>query len=469
MDFRSMFQDPGNQWSSNTQVFFPNDPQFASSTERWNAYERPTYKAAVRPGSAEDVQKIIKLAASNEFPFLVTGGNHGYSATFGTLDDGLAIDMRNFNSVTINAAANTMTIGGGTIFNQIFDPLYNAGKEIQSGACSTVGVLGITLGGGVGRYQGIHGLLLDALQSVRMVTAKGDLITVSSASNSDLFWGLRGAGMNFGAITEATYRVRDLTNGGQVRNADLIFPVSAAPEFFKALQSFKAKQPKEMACIALVICDNATGEAQILVNFTFPGPEDEFMKLIQPFLDLNPATQVINTLPWNELVTKSGFGIDALLAVKGQPHSIFASNLKNIDSSKWVEIFNRMNDFYASTPAARTSAISLEIYSNEAVAAVPDDATAYPWRDAQAYVMFQMGWTDPSATNAANALAIELRNMVVSTSGYSGLTTYVSYAHGDETLEQKYGANKLPRLQALKKKWDPKNVFAYNNAIVPST
>ena len=93
-----------------------------------------------------------------------------------------------------------------------------------------------------------------------MVTAKGDLITVSSTSNSDLFWGLRGAGMNFGAIIEATYRVSDLTNEGQVRNADLIFPASAAPEFFKALQSFKAKQPKEMACIALVICDNATGE-----------------------------------------------------------------------------------------------------------------------------------------------------------------------------------------------------------------
>lgn len=108
--------------------------------------------------------------------------------------------------------------------------------------------------------------------------------------------------------------------------------------------------------------------------------------MIQPFLDLNPATQVINTLPWNELVTKAGFGIDALLAVKGQPHSIFGANLKNIDSSKWVEIFNRMNNFYASTPAARTSTIALEVFSNEAVAAVPDDATAYPWRDAQAYV-----------------------------------------------------------------------------------
>lgn len=73
----------------------------------------------------------IKLAVSYDIPFLVTGGNHGYSTTFGTLDNGLNIDMRNLNSVSIDAAANTMTIGGGTIFNQVFDPLYNAGKEIR--------------------------------------------------------------------------------------------------------------------------------------------------------------------------------------------------------------------------------------------------------------------------------------------------------------------------------------------------
>ena len=84
------------------------------------------------------------------------------------------------------------------------------------------------------------------------------------------------------------------------------------------------------------------------------------------------------------------------------------------------------------------------------------------------FSMFQMSWTALSATDAANALAIELRNIVVSTSGYGGLTTYVSYAHGEETLDQKYGAHKLPCLKELKKKWDPMNVFAYNNAIPPS-
>lgn len=120
-----------------------------------------------------------------------------------------------------------------------------------------MGVLGITLGGGVGRYQGIHGLMLDALLSVRIVTASGDLIEASSTSNSDLFWGLRGAGANFGAITEATYRVSDLTNGGEVRNADLIFAAGSESDLFKAVENLKARQPKELACIAFIHCGDS--------------------------------------------------------------------------------------------------------------------------------------------------------------------------------------------------------------------
>lgn len=104
-------------------------------------------------------------------------------------------------------------------------------------------MLGATLGGGVGRYQGLHGLIIDALKSVNLVTASGDLITVSETENSDLFWGIRGAGFNYGIITEATYEVYDLTNGGVVVNADFLFPASSNETFFKVLTSFGTLPP----------------------------------------------------------------------------------------------------------------------------------------------------------------------------------------------------------------------------------
>lgn len=99
-------------------------------------------------------------------------------------------------------------------------------------------MVGATLGGGVGRYQGLHGLILDALESVELVTSTGDLITVSSTQNADLFWGLRGAGFNYGIVTSATYKVYDLTNNGNVLNADFMFPASLNETYFNILAKY---------------------------------------------------------------------------------------------------------------------------------------------------------------------------------------------------------------------------------------
>lgn len=99
-------------------------------------------------------------------------------------------------------------------------------------------MVGATLGGGVGKYQGLHGLILDALESVQLVTPTGDLITVSATQNKDLFWGLRGAGFNYGIVTSATYHVYDLTNNGNVLNVDFMFPASLNETFFNILASY---------------------------------------------------------------------------------------------------------------------------------------------------------------------------------------------------------------------------------------
>lgn len=98
--------------------------------------------------------------------------------------------------------------------------------------------MGAALGGGVGRYQGLHGLISDTLQSVKMVTATGDLITVSADEHADLFWGIRGAGFNYGVVIEATFEVYELTNGGNLFKADFMFPASANETYFRILASY---------------------------------------------------------------------------------------------------------------------------------------------------------------------------------------------------------------------------------------
>lgn len=113
----------------------------------------------------------------------------------------------------------------------------------ETGYDSCVGIVGATLGGGVGPYGGLHGLQIDALQSVRLVTGTGSLINVSATSHSDLWWGMRGAGFNFGIVTSATYQVYDFTNGGQAMNADFRFHASQNGSLYEFAQSFVGRLP----------------------------------------------------------------------------------------------------------------------------------------------------------------------------------------------------------------------------------
>ncbi|CAJ2509325.1 Uu.00g143510.m01.CDS01 [Anthostomella pinea] len=147
--------------------------------------------------------------------------------------------------------------------------------------------------------------------------------------------------------------------------------------------------------------------------------------------------------------------------------SIHTVNVRQFAPKTYLSVFNKFDSFLKRYPDSRTSALILETFANDAPLAVPDDSTAYPWRDARGNFMIQMRWTglDNPFGETANAFAKKLRADLVATSGYTDLSVYVSYAHGDETAEQKFGREKLPRLVTLKKEWDPENVFGYCNPL----
>lgn len=131
-------------------------------------------------------------------------------------------------------------------------------------------MVGATLGAGVGRYQGLHGLIIDALVSVRLVTAAGDIITVSATEHAELFWGLRGAGFNFGIVLSATYKITDLTNRGSVMNADLVFRASDNVSYFNALKTFQDKLPAELALYTLIDYNTTHGGVSLTLSLSQP-------------------------------------------------------------------------------------------------------------------------------------------------------------------------------------------------------
>lgn len=206
----------------------------------------------------------------------------------------------------------------------------------------------------------------------------------------------------------------------------------------------------------------------IILNAVYPGPMATFMTLIQPFLDLKPATQVVHTLTWNNLIESAGFGLDPSVCAKGKPHSGFATGVDTLDAATFIDAFSRYGAMYAKYPETQGSVLEIEYFSTKAVLAVPDNNTAYPWRDINAQVMFEMAFPGSATSPAgayANQLAVDLRTEFQKTSGLAQPEIYVSYAHGDEDPTWTFGAEKLPRLVGLKNTWDPNGIFSHDKPI----
>ncbi|KAH6638607.1 hypothetical protein BKA67DRAFT_542711 [Truncatella angustata] len=455
------------QWSTGTNFSFPGSPEFFPVTERWTTIHAPSYSGVISPDNEDDLVKILKLASSNNVPFLATGGRHGYTTTYGRLQNGLAIDLSHFNSWELNETARTVTVGPGVTVGEVLDPLYDAGLAIQTGSSPCPSLIGVSLGGGIGRYQGVYGLIADALVSARLITASGDILNVSKDSHPDLFWAIRGAGSNFGIITSATYEVHPLIDDGDVFVGEFLVTAEQSSEFFSVLESM-SPLPAELSSIVIIGFDTTTNKVQ----FAYIGHEEAGRKAMAPILNLNLTVTRLTVDPWNKLLDNTFGGIIEAICQPNLARDLYSLNIKNYSASTYDATFAKMDRFYARHPDARDAVVQIEFFPNQAMAAVPLDSTAFSWRDSTGYVNFiryghgaNATARDDAIAKAEIALGLEIRDDLAATSGYPELTVFVNYAHGDERQERIYGKEKLPRLAALKKKWDPHQIFSFNNGL----
>ncbi|KAK3311874.1 putative FAD-dependent oxidase [Apodospora peruviana] len=455
--------------SPGSEVVFPGDDDFGAVTLRWTNFSRPTYSVAVIPALESDVQKLARFATACDIPFLATSGAHGFDTTLGRVKQGLEIDLSRFRAVSIDATANTLIVGGGVRFSDMIDAVYAAGKEISplttspeqdhgTGPC--VGMLSPTLAGGVGRYSGLHGMISDQLLSARVVTANGSVVTASATEHSDLFWALRGAGNNFGIVTEATYRVFNLTSRIIV-NADYAFSPNASAAIIDYFASFGDNTPPKLALILFgkydantkdvsnmhtisathpspthLSCKRGT-QLSLWVNIVYAGRLVELQPLLDPLLaKVTPYRQNVSEIPWSQMLYYNFFGATpsapAACAAKGLDRDIYGGAIKSYDKREWNRFIANFSSFLrGADEASRSSIFFIEQFSKVKVLQIPDEETAYPWRDITAH-----------------------------------LYIYVNYGHGDEKSEVLYSARKLPRLRALKKIWDPENAFRFAHPFV---
>lgn len=478
-DFQTALTRNDVAWSANTTLSFPGSDTFFNATERWSIANQPTYFAAISPATEQDVAQAVKIAVQNKVPFLATGGRHGRTNTLGELQQGLAIDLSQLTAFSADTENSTVTLGGAAVIGQFQDRMFDAGLMLPGGSCACPGYNGIGLGGGIGRYMGMFGVVSDRLVSANVVTAKGDLVTASETENSDLFWALRGAGANFGVVTSATYKAEKMSDhdDGNVLTVDFYLEANSTAAYFEYLAKVGPTLPANAAGIHITLWNDTIGQAQVLANWVWFGPEQEGRDFLAQFIRFSPhPVQNYVYIPWNKVLSVSlaGFG-DTAVCVDGTYQFGYSDNMKEWTTmgTSMQETFEKLSQWLLENPGSRVSNTNFEIFSNEAIAAVPDDATAYNWRDTKAYFVINMIVDDPSdqaLVAAADAFALGLHSSWNETGGYAevGGAVYLNYAAGTEPIEARYGAAKLPKLAQLKQKWDPDNVFAYSNVIPAS-
>jgi FAD/FMN-containing dehydrogenase len=432
----------------------PGDPGYDEARSIHNGLidKRPALIARCR--NAADIAAALAFARNGGLPMSVRGGGHNVAGIC-LVDDGVVVDLSQMTDIGIDVAAKTATAGPGVMWGAFNDTTQAHGLATTGGVVSTTGIAGLTLGGGIGWLMPKYGLATDNLVAAEVVTADGRVLTASEDENADLFWGLRGAGGNFGAVTSFTYRLHEV--GPIITGGRIVHPFPVAADLLRFFRDATADLPDELMAVAgLVHAPDGSGAKAAALVVCHCGAPEQAAKDLEPFLSFgSPIEKQVGPLPYSVLntVIDERYPRGALNYWK----SAFAPQLSDEAIDTAVERF-------ASCPSEQTLWI-LEHFHG-AACRIPLGATAVALRQPGYNHLITSVWTDPAATDENVAWT---RDTFAAMSPHLGERRYVNYLSADDVgdgVRAAYGQN-YDRLVELKTKYDPDNVFQSNFNIAP--
>ncbi|HEX5578529.1 MAG TPA: FAD-binding oxidoreductase [Candidatus Limnocylindria bacterium] len=436
------------------------DRSYDDARRLWNAIHDRRPALIVRPTSAERVATAVRFARDHDLVIAVRSGGHSASGLRGP-DGGIVIDMSAMRGVEVDPGARVARANGGALLGELDVAAQAHGLVCPVGVVGHTGVAGLTLGGGIGRLQRHFGLTIDNLAAVELVTADGRLVRASETEEPDLFWGLRGAGWNFGIATAFEFRLQPF--GPDLHRGVLTFPASQVQELWGIFRDYALSAPDAVSTIFGL--DRAAPDAGY--------PEDLVGKPIVYFAwnhsgaagDVErdtaglrngptPLTADIGSAPYLEVQTAHD------LAFQWGSRSYIKSH--NADGVR-PGALDGLVELVATAPAGGSFSITA---LGGAIGRVPEDATAYSGREANFDLSADATWTDAVDDEAGIGWCRRAMEVVEEDRTLGAYPNGNSDASPDET-RRLYGDAKLARLAALKRTWDPDNVFQVNPNVVP--
>ncbi len=410
-----------------------------------------------RCSGTADVVDSVNLARERGLEVSVRGGGHNVAGR-AVVDDGLMIDLSLMKGIHVDPKGKTVRAQGGVTWGEFDRETLLHGLATTGGIITSTGIAGLTLGGGIGWLMGKHGLVSDNLLSVDLVTADGRVLRASEEEHSDLFWGLRGGGGNFGVATSLEYRlhpVEPVMTGGL-----LVHSFDDAHDLLRFYRDLIGAVPDELTVyMVMTPSPDGSGTKVAALAACQCGPVADGEVALRPLKDFgSPVMDVMGPMPYGQIngMLDMGYPRGALNYWKSRFLAEFSD-----------EAIDTMVECFADYPGGmHGSGVILE-HVHGAATRRSVDATAFPHRDDALSFLILAEWEDPAESDRMIAWAREAHTRMepfIATGGY------VNYLDDDEVegaVAAAYGPN-YQRLQALKSKYDPTNLFHMNQNILPS-
>ena len=441
------------------EVVTPASPAYATARQLWDTrFDSLHPRAIAYCANAADVQRTIRWGRAHRIRIVARSGGHSYGG-YSSGNGVVVADLSRLDSVA--ATGGQATVGAGAKLIDVYSSLAAHGVTVPGGSCASVGIAGLALGGGVGYSSRLLGTTADAMRRLRIVTADGSLLTCDATHDADLFWACRGGGGgNFGIAVDFTFRTAPVTT---VSLYEIEWPWTQAAQAVSAWQAFAPHAPDQLFSVCDLIATAAAGPAHVVSAGQFFGSESALTSLIQPLAATGTPTRVkTQTLTYFEAALHWAGCRDAGTCTDRR--LTFKAKSDYVRTPLPAPAVDALVAAVAARRGQGPGAIYLDAYGG-AINRVAMGATAFVHRNELFSIQSTAQWPAGSSSAAARSVAwLESLHAQLhpAVSGFA----YQNYI--DPQLagwaEAYYGSN-LPRLQAVKRRYDPTNAFRFAQSI----
>jgi FAD/FMN-containing dehydrogenase len=434
------------------EVIGPGDRSYDTARAVFNGMVDRRPLAMIRPVDASEVVRCITVARRHDLPLSVRGGGHSVAGN-AVRDGAVMLDLSAMKALRVDPDTRRVRAEPGLTLGEFDRATQAFGLATTLGVVSTTGIAGLTLGGGLGWLNGRYGLACDNLISAEVATADGRLLRASAQENQDLFWSIRGGGGNFGVVTSLEYQLHPVS---LVLAGVLSYPLEVAPRVLRFYDDFAKAAPDELSTAASLGLTPA-GEPTVSIAVCYCGPIDEGEQLLRPLRRFqSPVDDGIQPMPYAVLQSARDEGFPF-----GRHHYWKSGWLREVTDGA-IETLLR---FLPQMPSSFSS-VGLQQLHGVASRVAPS-ATAFPHRAEQYDFVVLSQWSDASDSD---------RNLQWTRAVFEAMRPHLEQSvyvnnlgdEGQGRVRAAYGEN-YPRLAAVKRIYDPDNLFRANQNIDPST